>query len=307
MFKGSTLPIVIISIFAILLLIEFKTHFVESFAGSYLNWKNTNREAYGTYWERESLTREAVRQVDENTAVSNRLRRQVELVNSWTELLSIVPEGVGVPITPAKFVELYRTIPQAFRSHLMQQHELVDLHWNSGWRRCTIWQKGQSATVYLIDERNRIIRDVSINRAFISAITKYGLKTQGRLEGNPLFSESIYPAEKFFNSFFDLLPEERFDFLPDSDILLSLVKPLTRVGLRQTEEIDGYGLVGFESIGNDGYFVSQYPVPAGPLGLVLAKMTWQNPVLVDSTATDSMKTEVPESLEEILELIEDAE
>jgi len=297
--KGSALPSIIIGVIAILLLIEFKTHFVEQTAGSYLNWRNTNREAYGTSWERESLSREAVRQVDENTAVSNRLRRQVELVNSWTELLSIVPEGVGVPITPAKFVELYRTIPQAFRSHLMPSHELVDLHWNSGWRRCTIWQKGQLATVYLIDERNRIIRDISINRALISAVTKYGLKSPGRLEDNPEFSESIYPVEKFFKAFFELLPEERVDFLPDSDILLSVVKPVTRVGLKQTEEIDGYGLVGFESIGNDGYFVSQYPVPAGPLGMVLAKMTWQSPVTIDSVVPDSIEIGLPDSLSQI--------
>ncbi len=275
---------------------EFSTHFIENFVGSYLNWKNANREAYGTYWERESLTREAVRQADENSAVSTRLRRQVELVNSWTELLAIVPERVGVPITPAKFVELYRTIPQAFRYLLMPSSELVNLHWNSGWRRCTIWQKGQSAVVYLIDERNRIIRDVSINRALISAVSKYGRKVPGRLEDNPEFAGvEFYSGEEFLKAFFELLPSERFDLLLDSDILLSIVKPFTRVGLKQTEEVDGYGIVGFEFIGNDGYFVSQYPVPAEPLSLILLKMTWQSPEQSDSTEFDSTLSELPDS------------
>lgn len=208
-----------------------------------------------------------------------------------------MPEGVGVPISPEKFIELYRTIPQTFRDQLIPSHDLVNLNWNSGWRRCTVWQKGSSAVVYLIDERNRIMQDVTINIAFVSAVSNYGQQTPGRLDDNPEFSGSIYSSESFFKAFFELLQEERVNFLPDSDILLSVVKPVTQVGLKQTEDIDGYGMVGFESIGKNGYFVTQYPVPAGPMSTILVKMIWQSPESFDSAVGDSIPANIPDSPE----------
>ena len=282
------IPLIILIAFFTLLTMEFITHFAERSAGAYMNWRNSGREAWGTYWERESRTREAFRRLDEETAESARLKRQAEAVTSFAELLTIIPDGAGVPVTPAKFIELYRMLPAAIRNKLIPQRDIARLHWQSSWRRCTIWRSGQTASVYLIDDRNRIMRDITIDKSIIDAAMQYGKITPGRLDDIPVFNECIFPGDKFLKMFFEMNPIEQSEFFADPDVLLSLVKPVTQVGLNLIEDEDSFSSVGFESIGENGYFVVTYPAPTALINRIFRLLTWSEPdtsviPLVDST------------------------
>ena len=85
-----------IALFAVVGVVEITSGFVEKTAGAYLNWRNADRDAWGTLWVKEASKRDAARQLDAETAETTRLRRKAALVNSFAELIPVMPEGVGV-------------------------------------------------------------------------------------------------------------------------------------------------------------------------------------------------------------------
>lgn len=238
---------------------EYATHFAEKSAGAYLNWRNADREAWGTLWIKEASKRDAARQLDAETAEATRLRRNAELVNSFAELVPVMPSGVGVPITPAKFVELYRKIPAALQNNLLPPEELAKMYWSNRIRRASAWVDSGSLVIYLIDDRNRVIRDVAIDESTLKAVDIYGKTAIGRIDNMSMFSGYSMTAEFFFQRFYSLNPVEQALLFKDADALLAIAKPITKVGIG-TNDDERFGVLGFESIGADGYYVITFPV-----------------------------------------------
>ncbi len=275
-------PIVILMIFVIIITVELTTNFVEKSAGAYLNWRNADREAWGTLWVKEASKRDAARQLDAETAEANRLRRKAELVNSFAELIPIMPSGVGVPITPAKFVELYKKIPTVLQSNLIPSSDLSNLYWSNKIRRASAWVDDDNLVIYLIDSRNRVIRDVVIDKYTFRAVSNYGKTVIGRIENMPVFANFTLSSEDFFHHLYELSQPQQTNRIIDPNALLSVAKPVTQVGIG-TKDDDRYGILGFESIGADGYYVITFPVPNEALWEFINTMG----------LTQELKTETP--------------
>ena len=258
-------PLMMILVFALISVAEYTSHFAEKSAGAYLNWRNADRDAWGTLWVKEASKRNAARQLDAETAEATRLRRKAELVNSFAELVPIMPSGVGVPITPAKFIELYRNIPTALQNNLLPPDELAKMYWSNKIRRASAWVDNGNLVIYLIDDRNRVIRDVAIDESTLKAVENYGRIASGRIENMSIFTEFSMSAETFFQRYYALNTSEQELLFDDANALLAIAKPVTKVGMGLNEN-DRFGVLGFESIGADGYYVITFPVFRKSLG-----------------------------------------
>ena len=250
------------------MVIEERTHFVERTAGRYLNKQNEGREAWGRSWERQISTHQAAKQLDEKVVETGKLRIKAELVADFGELFNVIPEGEGVPISPSKLVELYRKLPEALKISLIQPDRLLDMYWGGNWARTSVWRKGDNLAAYLVDARNRVLEHLTISRSLVKASTIFGQTRNGLLSDELAYGDNIYSSDKFFSSYWELSPAEREEIFSDPDLLLSLPKPIIRVGFRSLSEIDGFGLIGFESGDYRGSVVTSFPINTASMELL---------------------------------------
>lgn len=274
-------------------MVEERSFFVEKTAGRYLNRRNATREPWGRSWERQRRSHAAVKQMDEEATRSSRMRRQAELVGSFAELLSLIPDDEGVQISPDKFIDLYQALPAALRRRLIHQGELVDLYWTGDWQRTSVWRKDGGGLAYLVDARNRVMRHLNISRALLDAAEIYGKVTPGRLTDIPAFAGRIYPSDRFFAIVFRLSEEERTALFMDPDILLQLPRPVMQVGVASAEDPDGYATVGFESAAEGGFIVTTYPALPAPLNRVTWMLAWEDADTIFATMKSAAAEQPP--------------
>lgn len=258
----------------LLTLVEWRSFFVEDAVGKYLNWRNQGREAWGRSWERQKLTSQAAKKLEDETASTTRLRREAELVSNFSELLAIIPDGSDVSISTDKFIELYRSFPQSLRLSLFNPGELADLYRGSLWVRTSIWREDSNLTAYLIDNHNRIITVVNVTAGFLEGAAAHRKILTGTLDDMPEFSGRIYEGSRFMDAFHGLSTEERSEIFIDPSLILDLPKRVTRVGWKPLEDDVGFVVVGFEFPGDDGSRVLTYAVSAEPFQHLVWKIVW---------------------------------
>lgn len=194
-------------------------------------------------------------------------------MTSFDELLTILPEGEGVPVSPAKFLELYLTLPSGLRISLIDPVDLNSLYWSGDWMRTSVWRKEETMSAYLVDVHNRVMRSVTISGALLRAASVYGKTSTGALSDNLPFGGKIYSAERFFNGFRSLSNEEKSAIFGDPEMLLQLPKPVIRVGLCPLASAPGYSVIGFESSDYDGNVITSYPVPTSAVEKLIKMLT----------------------------------
>lgn len=292
---GIVFPATFLALIFLAAVVEIPTHFVERLAGSYLNWRNADREAWGTMWEQESVSREATRQLEEESADAARLKRQAELVENLADLVALIPDGGGIPLTPAKLVELYRKIPEPMQNWLFPPAEMTQYYLNSRWTRSAVWRKNGVGTVYLIDDRNRIIADFLIENEFLAAVDDYGKRMPEGLSSLPRFSGRVYPVEKFYSQYFKLSQPEQMELIGSEGLLVSLPPDLKQVGFAPARQADGYGRIGFESQTREGTVVTIFPAPGAAIDKFLWQMAWGSDVGDPSLPQDDQPAEPNEN------------
>ncbi|MDP8238158.1 MAG: hypothetical protein P9X24_03625 [Candidatus Hatepunaea meridiana] len=251
-----------------------QSHFVERIAGHYLNKRNQDREAWGRSWEQQRRTQDAARKLDEEASESAKLRARTELVSSFGELFDLLPEGQGVPVSPAKFVELYLTLPITIRQELIRSTDLMKLYRGDDWLRASVWRKGDQITIYLIGGNNRMIQSVSIKQPLTKTAEEYGKTIPGMLSDNPAFNNKIYLAERFFTIFKKFPEYERNAIFTDPDIMLKLPRQVVRVGIHPLAGADEFSVIAFEAESFSGTNITTYIIPTASLARLKWKLTW---------------------------------
>jgi len=280
--------LIFIGIVAILAIVEFKINFVEKTVGHYLNQRNQDREAWGRSWDMQRSTQEAAKKLDEKAVSAVKLRSRAELVSNFNELLNVIPEGEGVPISPDKFVELFLTLPDGLRNNLIETTDLVNLYSEGSWVRTSVWQRGGSVSAYLVDSRNRVLGNVTVSPALLKAASVYGQRSDGMLSDYPLFSDNIITASEFFDAFGKLPGVEARAVILDPDFLLRLPRPIIRVGLAKMSNAEGFSLIAFESRIGNTHIVTMLPVPNNSLLLLKQLLTKDaNSVITDTLHSDT--------------------
>ncbi len=211
------------------------------------------------------------------------------MVSDFPELIALLSQGTGVSITPEKFVQLFRTIPAPLRPLLISPRDLVELYWSDTWLRTSIWVKDGGCVAYLIDSRNRMIRDIRITRSVLDAAASYGKSTTGKISSISDFSGSIFPGSKFLKIFTNMPQSERYGLFSDPDILLAIPKPLIRVGLSPSMDEGEIGFIGFESKNDDGEFVIVFPATNTGINRLRWLLAWEesNTLFAPGSMNDS--------------------
>ncbi len=271
--KSPLPPLIILCGFLLVALTEAGTHFIETAAGAYLNWRNADREAWGTLWEKDTQTREATRQLEEETTEAARLRHEAEAVGSFADLAALIPENSGVPLSPEKTVQLFRDMPASLQPYLIDPSRLTELFWSGEWKRSAAWRRGEGSVIYLIDDRNRIITEIPLTVDILNAAAECGRIQAGGLNTLSRFAGRLFPAERFLNEFYKAPEDLRHKLVNPPELLLSLAKPLTQVGLSPADSTSGIGRVGFESETDSGAVTVVYPADSAAVKEFLRKLT----------------------------------
>lgn len=286
------LSLLLLLLLSTLFILEIQFQYVERIIGRFLNDRNEGREAFGTTWERREQSELAEEILEQEAGEANAIRRKAERVNSFAELLNLIPVDDFLSLSPDKFIELYLNLPVALQSLLIDQSELTNFRRGDSWQRTSIWRQGENGAAYLIDSQNQILKHINISKAFLNAAGSYGVSTRGSLSEMPQFVGHIYPADKFNKLFFSLPDAKRNAFFPEPSILLKLPKNITYVGLTPSENLNDLGIVGFESETADGNMVVTYPASADMMQQFIWKFSWEGSDTLfrsDQNSPDSLR------------------
>lgn len=291
-----------IGLIAILVIVEFNSCFIEKSVGQYLNQRNEGREAWGRSWDLQRNTQEAAKKLDEKAATAVKLRSAAELVSNFNELLNVIPEGEGVPVSPEKFVELFLTLPIGLRNNLIETTDLVNLYNEGNWVRTSVWQRRGNISAFLVDSRNRVLGNVTVSPALLKAASVYGQKSDGMLSDYASFSDNILPASEFFDALGNLTEIETRKVISDQEFMLRLPRPIIRVAIAEMQDADGYSMIAFESRISNAPIVTKLPVSSNSLIRLIQLLTKETDATIvdtlqsDSTSVDSSSIDSLESV-----------
>ena len=106
-------------------------------------------------------------------------------------------------------------------------------------------KKDPDLIVYLLDEKNRVLRQMEISAELLYQLDQHEAARIGSLENLSRFADRIYPAQRFFSEL-DALPEDvRKSILPQPESLLKIPGRIKRVGISD-EAVSGFIELGFE-------------------------------------------------------------
>jgi hypothetical protein len=239
--------------------LEEITHFGELLLGRYLNNHNNERKPWGTTWEREQKSRQALMKLEAQVGEDNRLKQAVGRVATFSDLLDLLPTTGSLTVPPSKFVSLYLALPKSERDSLISARELLDLYYNSSWVRSSVKLDEGVAKALLIDRQNQIIRTISLDERYARVSSDRGRTARGSLSDDPAYTGHIYLSEQFLEVFFKLSEEERGSLIPDPGMLLAVPKPITFIGLAPAGR-EPFSLISFESLGPNGVILTTYPI-----------------------------------------------
>jgi hypothetical protein len=266
---------------------------VERAAGRYLNRLNENREPWGTSWERQKRTQQAVRKIDEEAAASSRLQSDAAAATGFADLFKLLPDQGGVSVSPPKFVQLYKSLPEPLRERVISSGELSELYLSGNWQRTSVWRRDDGMTAYLIDVQNRVITDVALNRELVDAAAAFGRRTSGKLDTDPRFAGRIYPADGFFAALGQLPETDRARLFLSPSVLLELPANATRVGIALSGGLE-FVVLGFEVGEERGAMVVTYPADAGLAESLVWSLNGEEPDTLNQRPADEHRNPVTE-------------
>lgn len=176
-------------------------------------------------------------------------------------------------MSPSKFVGLYLALPKAERDSVLASRELLDLYYNSDWRRASLRSADEGAVAYIIDSQDHVIRTVTLSDRHVRVAGEFGRVLKGGLVNQPPFAGRVYPAERFFAILFQLPEAERGQLFPDPGMLLGLPKPVTAVGLAPAGH-EAFAVIGFETAGESGPVVTSYPISPAAFDRLTYLLAW---------------------------------
>lgn len=271
--------IVAVSLFAlivILALLELRVQFIEVILGFSLEQMNEQRKPWGTYWERDELARDAEKQIESENAESIRLKRKAEESNDLGELLSLVPTGYGLPVSPQKFSEIYLTFPSDLRHAIITDNELVDLLIGKQWQRTSIWLRNDAYEIYMVDESNRLIKTLRVPILLVEFSNKIGKSITGKLSDDNYFKSRLFNGELFLETLTKLSSEERDELFKNAQMLLSIPTPLTNVGFFVMDYDSEIAFAAFETVTTSGYVYVIHSMSLDTMNRLIWLMDWDS-------------------------------
>jgi hypothetical protein len=238
-------PILLALLISGVLILELRFDWVERALGSYLVTTNSGRPESGAIWEKGKQTLTARKTLEQ--IVTDRLASQREArgATSFQQIADNVLPGQGAMLSADHFRRLYLNLPPEVARKIISPFELLQLSSKGQWRRTYIEKSGDGLVVYLLDDNNRVLRQLNIYSRFLIAFERHDTVQVETLEDLPPFENRIYAAERFFNALSAFPEEVRRSMLPNPESLLEIPGRIMRVGISD-EAVSGFIELGFE-------------------------------------------------------------
>ncbi|MBF0376937.1 MAG: hypothetical protein HQK72_05595 [Desulfamplus sp.] len=237
--------ILMLFIASILLISELRVNWCELMIGRYLASLNDYRPETGAIWQAGEQSSRA------NTFLKNIIQerqnaaRYAKEATSFAELASGVLPGQWANIDKAHFKRLYLALPSQAASELIPQAELIWLFSGGSVTRLFCEGKPYGLEIFFLNAENRVLRQITLNRAKMEKIEKNDAIFKGLLEQIPEFQGRIYPAEQFFKALLELPQDIISDLITTPHKLIEQSGTLTKAGI-WNEAASGYIKLGFE-------------------------------------------------------------
>ena len=239
-------PMLVALLMAGVLLSELRFDWIERIVGAYLVTTNSERPESGAIWEVGHRNLTAQRTLEKIIAERLETQREVSGAATLKQVADIILNGTdGVMLSPAHFRTLYLGLPASVSQDILSPYDLIAIISSGNWDRTFIEKKESDLVVYLLDEKNRVLRQLEISADLLYQIDQQESGRTGSLENLSRFADRIYPAQRFFSRL-DALPEDvRKSILPQPESLLKIPGRINRVGISD-EAVSGFIELGFE-------------------------------------------------------------
>jgi hypothetical protein len=238
-------PLILILIILGIVISELRFDWAEHVVGAYLVNTNSQRPESGSIWEVSRKTVNARQKLEKLVTDLQSSQREARGAATFTQIASSLPDSQGVMLSSEHFRRLYLNLPGTMSREIIEPIELLRLLSDGHWVRTYLESEDYGLKIYLLNQENRVLRELKISSRLLFQIERVERALQGTLEDLPAFENRIYPAEHFFRAL-DSLPEEDLrSVVLQPEMLLGASGRIVRVGISD-EAVSGYIELGFE-------------------------------------------------------------
>lgn len=238
----STLTFILIGS---ILILEMRFDWMERILGAYLVTTNVERPETGFIWEKSHQTRSARQTLEQIVTDRQALQREARSAETFTQIADNVTTASGVMLSADHFRKLYLRLAPAIAHEIISPFELLGFAADGRWHRTYFEKSGSGLAIYLLDDDNRVLRQLELNSALLSFLKRGETALAESLDQLPIFKNRIYPAERFFDTLADFPEDVRRSMVPHPEALLAAAGQIVRVGIAD-ETLSGFIELGFE-------------------------------------------------------------
>jgi hypothetical protein len=238
-------PILIVMLVGCILILELRFDWMERILGAYLVTTNFERPETGSIWEKSHRTRTARQTLEQILTDRQALQREARSAETFAQIAVNVTSGKGVMLSADHFRKLYLRLVPAIAQEIISPFELLGLASDGHWHRTYLEKSGSGLMIYLLDDSNRVLRQLEMNSALLSFMERGETASAESLDQLPIFKNRIYPADRFFNALADFPEDVRRSMVPHPEALLAVSGQIVRVGISD-ETLSGFIELGFE-------------------------------------------------------------
>jgi len=238
-------PILIVMLIGCILILELRFDWMERILGAYLVTTNVERPETGSIWEKSHRTQTARQTLEQILTDRQALQREARSAETFAQIAANVTTGKGVMLSADHFRKLYLRLVPAIAQEIISPFELLGLASGGHWHRTYLEKSGNGLMIYLLDDSNRVLRQLEINSTLLSFMERGEAPAAESLDQLPIFKNRIYPADRFFNALADFPEDVRRSMVPHPEALLAVSGQIVRVGISD-ETLSGFIELGFE-------------------------------------------------------------
>jgi len=241
----SIRPVMVMILILGLLVSELRFDWMEQAVGAYLATTNDRRGESGAVWElgrRTQTAREALERIVTDRQSSQRDARSAL---SLIEVADGLESEHAVMLSSDHFRELYLKLSPEIARQWLSPYDLLSLSSGGQWERTYVKKTAAGLIVYLLDGKNRVLRNLKMSDDLMQHIRQGGQPMALALEDVDRYAGRIYPAGRFFGALNTLPDAVRIGVVTQPEALLAAGGPIVRVGVAD-ETVSGFIELGFE-------------------------------------------------------------
>ena len=240
-------PILLTMLVCGVVVLELRFDRIERILGAYLVTTNAARPESGTIWEKGHRTRTAKKTLEKIITERQTSEREARTAENFSQIAANLSADQGAMVSVDRFRQLYLQLPPTVADEVISPIELLAISSNGNWRRTYFEKTGSGLTAYLLNDENRVIRQLDISSKALLHLSRADDTAAVNLDNLPSFKNRIYPAARYFEALTFFPEDVRRNMILYPEKLLESTGQMVRVGISD-EAVAGFIEMGFEFV-----------------------------------------------------------